>query len=116
MNLSTSTALSNGGAARGFFCLPGGRGPHVEVVVGDGAVVVAVVDGVEFVAVVVVFGVSPFQGQWPLSSPFRLMMNFLSRCALRTSAVAVPVALPFHSGSGLEKYMMRVLYSSLSYL
>ena len=55
-------------------------------------------------------------GHCPLSSPFRLMMNFLSRIALRTSAVASPVAFPFHSGSGLEKYMMRLLYTLVSYL
>ena len=119
------------------FCLLGGRGLHVEVVV-DGMVVEVVVDGivvevvvdVAFVVVcvdpvvIVVVGVvlvvvlldAALHGHCPLSSPFRLMMNFLSRCALRTSALASPVALPFHSGSGLEKYMIRLLYASVSYL
>ena len=98
----------------------------VEVVV-DGIVVEVVVD-VAFVCVdpvvIVVVGVvlvvvlldAALHGHCPLSSPFRLMMNFLSRCALRTSALASPVALPFHSGSGLEKYMIRLLYASVSYL
>ena len=68
------------------------------------------------VAVVVVLVDANCRGHRPLSSPFRLMMNFLSRSALRTSASAFPVAVPFHSGSGLEKYMMRLLYVSVSYL
>ena len=73
-------------------------------------VVVVVVD------VVVVVVEADCRGHRPLSSPFRLMMNFLSRSALRTSASAFPVAVPFHSGSGLEKYMMRLLYVLVSYL
>ena len=75
----------------------------VDVVVVDGVVVVVVVE-------------ADCRGHRPLSSPFRLMMNFLSRSALRTSASAFPVAVPFYSGSGLEKYMMRLLYVLVSYL
>ena len=76
--------------------------------------VVVVVVGVAIVVLVVLD--AALRGHCPLSSPFRLMMNFLSRSALRTSAFASPVAFPFHSASGLEKYIMRLLYTSVSYL
>ena len=97
-------------------------GAFVSLVVCVDPVIVVVTVVVTVLAIVVVIVVlvvvldAVLRGHCPLSSPFRLMMNFLSRCALRTSAVASPVALPFHSGSGLEKYMMRLLYTSVSYL
>ena len=76
--------------------------------------VVVVVVGVDVVVLVVLD--AALRGHCPFSSPLRLMMNFLSRSALRTSAFASPVAFPFHSDLGLEKYMIRLLYTSVSYL
>ena len=63
-------------------------------------VVVVVCPGANVVVVVVV---PSCLGHFPLSSPFRLIACFRSRCAFLTSAVALPVAVPLNKRLGLEK-------------